>query len=434
MVDGFEKKILLITYYFPPSSAAGAHRLGNLTKMALEKGWKVDVLSIDEAGSNSPASTLNSQSDLQVFRIGHCLNAQLNSKSQCSTALKNNRRFQAVFWLLVNKFLSKYNQVAIGLNLYIKACQHIQRSNPCVVITSGPPFVLHKVGLKLKNKFTNLRWLADFRDPWVYPGDIQQITELSLRDKFRGTLERADYISVVTQGHYEFLQKLYVGINKPVSTLILAPNGSELDLYKNVATRPIPEQAQINIGHLGDITYTYRNPKALLGALAEVVPNHNTELALHFWAKITPYTRWNGESLDDMVRSYALGEHVKVHDFVPRSAALAYQRSLDVLVLYAMNQPFQIPSKAYDYLMADKPLLVICEQASETYKLLIEYTGVFFAHENSIESVVDPLESVIAYVEKLKEKGGESTVQRDNLEALSYRPGFNEILRNVSAT
>jgi len=326
-------KIIILTYYFPPSSAAGAQRITNLTLSALKNGWTVDILSIQEqnAGEELPNELRNSK--LNIIRLRNYLHIQHHSKDRCSVALKDKYYLRAALWLVINKVLIQYNKITIGLHLYVKAQQCIRKSGVNVVISSGPPFILHRVALKLKKLFPTLIWLADFRDPWVYPGDIKGALELPENDKFRKTLNDADLVSVVTHGHYTFLKDIFSKIGKPIDSLVYAPNGSPLDLYDGVEILPIPCQASINIGHLGDITYTYRNPKALVGALADVIQGGDISIGLHFWAKITSYTRWNGESLDEMIQSDALDEHVFVHPYVARAEALSYQRSLDILVI-----------------------------------------------------------------------------------------------------
>jgi hypothetical protein len=45
--------------------------------------------------------------------------------------------------------------------------QYLKENQIEVVVTSGPPHSLHLIGLNLKKKLPNLKWIADFRDPWT---------------------------------------------------------------------------------------------------------------------------------------------------------------------------------------------------------------------------------------------------------------------------
>jgi hypothetical protein len=47
--------------------------------------------------------------------------------------------------------------------------KYIVENNIDTIVTSGPPHSLHLIGLELKQKL-DLKWFADFRDPWTTIG------------------------------------------------------------------------------------------------------------------------------------------------------------------------------------------------------------------------------------------------------------------------
>ncbi len=426
--------LLILSYYFPPSRAAGAQRIQNLVEFALEKGWQITVITLDEGQGNPipllvPKKSLGKQ-QLRVYKLKHLTALQTKAKASASSSLSDKSYLRASFWILCKKLLLALNVRLIRYRFTTAAKGVVITDTPTMMISSAPPFIVHEVALKLKKSFPELFWQADFRDPWVYPGSVNSVDELPENMSFKKVLCNADKLIAVTRGHYEFLQVLSSQVSRSAEQVVLAPNGTRIDLYEKVPPCQIDGGWAINIGHLGDITYTHRNPKSLIYALADLKP-HYGRVAMHFWAEITPYTRWNGESINDMVSAAAMTECLFIHEFVPRQQALSFQKNLDLLILFALKQPVQIPSKAYEYLVADKPILAICEKESETYRLLSQFDGVFFATDNSQRSVSQALDLALAYTQELKQQTEDIKVGRKNLALLAYQAGFEKILASA---
>ena len=78
------------------------------------------------------------------------------------------------------------------------------RNNPVdLIITTGPPHSVHLIGRSLKKIFTNLPWIADFRDPWTsvyYYKDLQtgKIADALHHRMEKSIIEKADMVLVVS--------------------------------------------------------------------------------------------------------------------------------------------------------------------------------------------------------------------------------------------
>jgi hypothetical protein len=55
--------------------------------------------------------------------------------------------------------------------------KYIVENNIDTIVTSGPPHSLHLIGLELKQKL-DLKWFADFRDPWTTIGYHKSLRSL----------------------------------------------------------------------------------------------------------------------------------------------------------------------------------------------------------------------------------------------------------------
>src|SRR5690606_21857485 len=76
--------------------------------------------------------------------------------------------------------------------------EYLEEQKIKTVITTGPPHSLHLIGLGLKEEL-NIRWVADFRDPWTSIGyhDQLKLTEKSKeihKDLEKKVLHGADQI------------------------------------------------------------------------------------------------------------------------------------------------------------------------------------------------------------------------------------------------
>ena len=172
------KKILIITYYWPPSGGAGVQRWLKFSKYLPEFGYEPVILSVDEK-------------EASYAQLDYSLLAEINP----GMAIHKTRTFEPynLYRKLSNKKEIPYggfsNQKRITLfekfsrfvrgNLFVpdprkgwnrfaykKAAELIRREQIEVVVTSGPPHSTHLIGRRLKRHF-GVKWIADFRDPWT---------------------------------------------------------------------------------------------------------------------------------------------------------------------------------------------------------------------------------------------------------------------------
>jgi hypothetical protein len=91
---------------------------------------------------------------------------------------------------------------------------YIIANNIQTIITSGPPHSLHLIGLQLQQDL-NIRWIADFRDPWTTIGYHKQLKLSSFAEKKHKKLEHqvlnaADAIIVTSKSTKIEFEKITV--------------------------------------------------------------------------------------------------------------------------------------------------------------------------------------------------------------------------------
>ena len=172
------KKILIITYYWPPSGGPGVQRWLKFVKYLPEFGWKPTVFIpenpsypiVDESLSKEVSDELEIiktkiwepyqiaeffGKDNKKFKAGQFdVGNNQSWKSKLSIWVRGNFFIPdaRVFWVQPSaKFLKKY----------------LKENHFDAFVTTGPPHSMHLIGLELKKEFPRIKWIADFRDPWT---------------------------------------------------------------------------------------------------------------------------------------------------------------------------------------------------------------------------------------------------------------------------
>ena len=174
-----QKKVLIVTYYWPPSGGSGVQRWLKFVKYLDQAGWETFVLTPDNPSFavSDPSLLQDIPSNTEVLRLPiwepydtfFKLSALFGKKKPGTPDLISTGKkslFQRISgWVRGNLFIPDprifwVKPAAAFLNEVVKS------NNIDKIITTGPPHSIHLIGLKLKKKNPNLKWIADFRDPW----------------------------------------------------------------------------------------------------------------------------------------------------------------------------------------------------------------------------------------------------------------------------
>ncbi|NNC49546.1 MAG: glycosyltransferase, partial [Flaviramulus sp.] len=226
------KKVLIITYYWPPAGGPGVQRWLKFVKYLPEFGIEPIVYVpenphypiIDETlATEIPKSiTILKQSIKEPYKWASLFSKKASktiSKGIISERKRQNIIEKALLYVRGNFFIpdARKNWVKPSVE-YLKA--YISKENIEVVITTGPPHSLHLIGLKLKEQL-GVKWLADFRDPWTTIGYHKQLklTKASLekhKDLEKQVLNTADQVlatSFTTKTEFQQIT------NKPIEVI-----------------------------------------------------------------------------------------------------------------------------------------------------------------------------------------------------------------------
>lgn len=371
-------KILIITYYWPPSGGAGVQRWLKFTKYLPELGVEPIVLTVDPVlagyAQRDESLELEVPPGIKVFRTktfefyniykfifrkkeipyGGFANAGKASLMQkLSKAVRG------------NLFLPDPRR---GWNRYAfkKAAGLIRKYNIRTVITTSPPHSSQLIGLKLKKKFP-IRWIADLRDPWT---DIYYYRELyhspwaarlDRRMELK-VLENADHLITVSEDLKRiFAGKLAAGASSKISVL---PNGyDESDFSQRVE----PAGDRFIITYTGTISEAY-DISGFLEALSGLDRYKRQGMLLRFVGKVP-------ENVVEQIRQKLPDLETELTGYVDHHRSIRYllQSSVQLLVIPRVeNNKGIVTGKFFEYLASGRPVLAIGPRGGDLENLIGE--------------------------------------------------------------
>jgi glycosyltransferase involved in cell wall biosynthesis len=258
------------------------------------------------------------------------------------------------------------------------------------VITSSPPESVHAVGRALSRR--GVAWIADLRDAWTFepirppfPTGAQRRLDERLERRW---LTAADEVVCVSRPVAADLERR-LGLEAH-----LIPNGSDPDLVETVrddeATRLLDPE-RVSLLYTGRFGSYGRDPGPLLRALAELARSDPEAAARLELVLAGPLT----EAEADLMRTDVSPARIVVVGSLPRSTALALQRSADALLLLASPRRSQLLNfKLFEYLTAERPILALAA-GTEAGRVVAELGGETVPADD-VPAIVDALRKAVA--------------------------------------
>ena len=372
------KKVLIITYYWPPSGGAGVQRTLHFAKYLGDYNCIPYVLTVDPNYASYPVKDESLKalvpenlhiSYTKSFEALNILSAIAGKDKVPYGGFTNQKKssfFQDVLkWIRGNFFIP---DARIGWVKYAtkKAAELIREHQIDCILISSPPHSSQLIGLNLKKEFPHLKWIADLRDPWT---DIYYYKELlhtdwakkidrSLEKK---VLERADAALVVSSYiKYAFAEKsLKVNVDK----IHVLPNGYDEGDFE-VSEKKNSDKFYIT--YVGTMADSYK-PTVFFEALAKVIQQNNIEhLVFRFVGSVPVSIK---EKLNE------LGINSEFIGHVAHQEAVRYMLSSNLLLLVIPDAPGSegiLTGKLFEYLGAGKRIVGIGPSNGDAATILKE--------------------------------------------------------------
>lgn len=383
------KKVLIITYYWPPAGGPGVQRWLKFAKYLPDFGIKPIIYCPENPSYPILDESLLAEipNNLEILRapINEPYNlAGILSKKQTKTISSGvipKREKQSLleqFMLFVrgNFFIpdARKNWVKPSIGFL---SDYIGKHHINTIITTGPPHSLHLIGLGLKEKL-QIKWIADFRDPWTTIGYHKSL-KLTSRSKAKHlkleseVLNKADQITVTSNNtKQEFESKT----DQPIT---LITNG-----YDTHSIKIKEKDSLFTISHIGSLL-SERNPIFLWEVLSELI-DENKAFSELFRLRLV------GVVSTDVISSierFNLKDYLEVIGYVSHDEAIKYQMRSQVLLLVEIDSEETkaiIPGKVFEYLISESPILAIGPKNSDIEQILKSTnTGSYFTNDQKLQ-------------------------------------------------
>lgn len=379
-----KKKILLVSYHFPPSPAVGGVRIFNFAKNLPAFGFGTSVLTIDDRYLETlDKSRLEEIKGLNVVKtlktpklsraytgLKRLVRKNAHEKNGAASPAPSISRGAAQEGL--GKRLRRYAKSFLTLPdgernwvlpAVLSGLRIIRRDGIDCVLTSCPPYSVHLIGLYLK-ALTGVGWIADFRDPWMTTGSkrLYQTCALSLGIErwIEGqVVKRSDMVLFNTSNLRDAYRKRYA--SEPERKFVYAPNGFDPAAFSGY--RGLERFAEFTITYTGSL-YLGRTPEPVFAAIKLLIDEGRIRPRDLRVKLIGNCRSIGGAAAQTVIDSYGLASVVEVSDAVPYSTAVEIISRSHLALLLAPDQPYQIPAKVYDYIGAGAGILAIAEKGA----------------------------------------------------------------------
>lgn len=417
------KKVLIITYYWPPSGGAGVQRWLKFAKYLPEFGWEPIIYTAEnpETPANDESLLKDIPPGIEVHKlpIWEPLNAYKKFTGRkpteklgagfLSESASPKFRDKVAIWIRGNLFIPDAKRFWIHpSSRFLK--KYLSKNEVDLIISTGPPHTVHLIAYRLKKLF-DLPWVADFRDPWTEIDFYQSLNLSDYADRTHKKMEKrvldtADLI--VSVGNR--MAKSFS--SKTQTRQVVITNGYDEDDVPNMECQQNTEK--FILMHIGSINKD-RNHSFFWEAikiLIEKEPGFAEHFEFHLIGKLD-------HTVHDEVEKYSLGGWLKIVPYIPHSEVIRKLQTASLLYLplnHTPNAEGILTGKVFEYFAAHRPVLAIGPLDGDLGNLLRETKA------GEIVDFDDRDKLVAVLKEKFSQFGkGQLTVDSKGIEAYSRR-------------
>ncbi len=417
------KRVLVVTYYWPPSGGSGVQRWVKFAKYLPQEGWQPVIYTPENPEYTAIDHTLEAEiphsveiirrpitepydiyrklmgkgasTDMKTLTAG----ASGGAVTEISSGRKSFKQ-RLSLWIRGNLFVP---DPRVGwVKPSVRFLKKYLAEHPVdVIVTTGPPHSMHLIGQRL-HKELGIPWIPDFRDPWSRMYYLKHLpmsarTWRRLRAMEQSVLDDCSTVLAVTP----LVQDEFRAQTKtPVAMITNGYDGGDFE-------QAVEPDGFFNVVHTG-LFAADGNPLNLwkaLGIKAWADPDFKAALRLRLVGKVDSevYAAIEEAGLKENVIDLGYRDHL---------TAVREQLAATVLVLPLRNDPEYrpiLPGKLFEYLASRRPILGIGQEDGAMARVLAD-TGA------GVTAGWDNLDAIRAFIDKAWEQfkaGGVPAVKGD---------------------
>ena len=383
------KKVLIITYSWPPAGGIGVLRCLKFVKYLRDFGWEPVVLTAENPSYQfldyDNLNEVPEGIEIHKVPIFEPINAfkKITGRKK-DTPLQNitnnsaqKRSFIDKFgmWVRGNFFIPD------ARSAWIKPCvkyidNYLENNHIDAVLTDGPPHTNTVIGMRISQKH-NIPWLADFQDPWTQVDYYSELYIGKRADRIHRALEQevfqtAKKITVASPSWKKDLESIG---GKNVDVIYYGFD--ETDFVEFSAK----EEDSFVIFH-GGLLGQDRNPETFFSVLSDLINLHpvlGNKIKLKFAGEVDL-------TVKNSLKKYNLLEYTELMGMIPRKQVIREYEKASLLLLpinKADNAAGRIPGKLFEILRTGKNILVLGPDDGDVKSIVeMEKRGRSFEYDN----------------------------------------------------
>lgn len=354
------KKVLVVSYYFPPAGGPGVQRWLKFIKYLRDYGVEPVMYIPKNAQYPTTDDSLwgDVPHDLKIYRGSITEpNSFMSAAKNTSGGFIDSRRKKSLksrilTWIRANFFIPDAR--CLWIRPSVRRIVKILRDEGIdTVITTAPPHSVHMIGAGVKKQCPHIRWIADFRDPWTKIDYFHNLPLTSWARRRHHTmenevLETADDVICVTPSVAADYSAMAKG------RIHMITNGYDTE---DMPCCQIKADSMFTISHFGSIN-AQRNPATLWKVLGDMCSEDSlfaSRLKIQLAGSISP-------EVFSSLQENGLKDKTEYRDYLPHNEVINMQHSSRMLLLLMYNAPHGqmfIVGKLFEYLAARRPIMAV---------------------------------------------------------------------------
>ncbi len=370
-----KKNILIISIYYPPTQSIASNRIYSFAKYLDKEKYNVYVHTIDEGKVFH-----NNLDHVKISRIKNSSFFKPMSFNKRTNKLTHNAK--VLYNIIIRFFTQDIYQTWVRKSVTVVS-KIVEKENIDVIISSFAPTASHRIGVQIKRKYPQLKWIADMRDEMSASPFISAKTRKGYEDLEQIIFKNGDAITSVSRPILDEFKQMSNGSNLIFKEI---RNGYDFEIGSKS-----DKNHQFTIAYVGNF-YGEINPNNFFSAFSELVKNNKIH---NFQIKFIG-VKTHFEIPKNLKESLLIMESVSHGD------AIQEMKNSDALLLIHPNNGRKgvFTGKIFEYLATLKPIIALVDADDVAAKLIRECNA---GHVSNFDDIEDIKKAIIDTYNEWKE-------------------------------
>jgi glycosyltransferase involved in cell wall biosynthesis len=368
-----KKKVVIVSYTYPPSNAPAAQRPYALAKYLDKSKYDVIVLTCSNADSSLGFEPNFNEElpNVNLIKTKAWIGTNASSLRQKSTDDKKNSaksKIKGMTFAILSALVIPDKAIFWFPNVknYLKKNWSLYKDTD-IVITTSPVFTNHLIGRFWKRRNKKLQWIADFRDFHAIGNELE-LGRIKLKIHKRlelSILKNTSTLVFVSEAMKAEYAKHYP---KYFEKMKVVYNGVDLSDFENFKISSL-ENKTLRIFYAGSFYKGVRSPHPLFEMLDLAIKEKRIlpeEVEVKIAGRIDP-------NLIEELERYDSFSCLKLLGLLPRKEVLEQLTTSTLLWMIVgdkLGHYSSVPLKLYEYMAARRPIINFAPEISEASSLI----------------------------------------------------------------